>query len=431
MSATAARLNMEGDALLPQRDLLLNAGEVARRLSSLLGARGPVAIDSCERVRVKYRFGESLRVLHRVVVGKRSYTVAARAFPEGRSLRAYERAVGVATACSGPLRPVTLDAELETVFWTFPNDRRIEGLRVLKDIPTELTRLVPAWTRSRVVAYAPEKCATAQCLDAASKIHAYAKVYAGVEGRRVFGVYEALGRSLQPDASGLSLPRSLAYAETHHVLLLESIEGRRIADLEGIELLNGYRRLGAALATLHGLPIPGGLPLFKRLDVERICRAARILGQARPDVRREAIELSSSLTLSRKSSDESAVCLHGDVHAKNGLLQGERLTLIDLDQAAAGNPAADLGSQLAVMAYSRLVGHLSASSTRELSEAFLKGYAAVRALPSLDSLRWHTAAALLAERAVRAVNRVRPEGLTYLRELLDEARNILRTGDIG
>jgi len=38
-------------------------------------------------------------------------------------------------------------------------------------------------------------------------------------------------------------------------------------------------------------------------------------------------------------------------------------------------------------------------------------YAAVRPLPSPTSLRWHTAAALLAERAWRAVNRLRLPGL--------------------
>jgi Ser/Thr protein kinase RdoA (MazF antagonist) len=428
MSSTAARFNLAGDALLPQRDRLLDSREVARRLSSLLGARGPVAIDSCVRLRVKYRFGESLRVLHRIVVGGQPYTVAARAFPSGRSVRAYERAVGVAPGCFGPLRSVARDAELETVFWTFPNDRRIRGLRVLTDIPPDLARLVPAWTRSRLIAYAPEKCATAQCLDDESKVLAYAKVYAGGEGRRVFNLYEALKRRLPRAAPGLNLPRTLAYVEARRVLLLESVEGVRIADLDGTALLTGYRRLGAALATLHGLPVPDGLPAFKRLDVERICRVSLVVGRARPDVRREAIDLATSLTLSYDSADESRVCLHGDVHAKNGLLDGERLTLIDLDQAATGNTAADLGSLLASLTYSRLAGHFDAAQERVLGDAFLEGYASVRQLPAPDSLRWHTAAALLAERAVRAVNRLRTEGLNGLRELLDEARNALRTG---
>jgi hypothetical protein len=44
----------------------------------------------------------------------------------------------------------------------------------------------------------------------------------------------------------------------------------------------------------------------------------------------------------------------------------------------------------------------------------------------MRSIHWHTAAALLAERALRAVNRVRPEGLARLRELLAVASDVLR-----
>ena len=49
------------DPVLPQRDLLLNDQQMATRLSSLLNRRDPVVIDRCEKQRIKYRLGESLR----------------------------------------------------------------------------------------------------------------------------------------------------------------------------------------------------------------------------------------------------------------------------------------------------------------------------------------------------------------------------------
>jgi len=52
----------------------------------------------------------------------------------------------------------------------------------------------------------------------------------------------------------------------------------------------------------------------------------------------------------------------------------------------------------------------------------------VRSLPRGDEIRWYTAAALLTERALRAVNRIRPEGLAVLDRLLDEAFSELRGG---
>jgi tRNA A-37 threonylcarbamoyl transferase component Bud32 len=430
MSATSSSINLADDPLLPQRDLLLDVEEVAGRLASRLGTCGAVAIDSCERLRTKYRFGDSLRVLHRIRVGGSDFDIAARTFPEGRSKRVYERALG-ASVYGAPLRPVAHDADIETVFWTFPNDRRVAGLRALTNVPAELAHLFPAWTRSRVIAYAPEKCATAQCLDDESNVLAYAKVYQGEEGRRVFDVYENLGRSLSPDATELRLPRALAYDEAHRMLLLESVEGERIADLGGPDVLRVYRRLGAALATLHKLPPPQGLPTFERLSVTRVRHAARIIGRVRPDVRSEAHALADQLAARWEPTGHPPVCLHGDVHPKNGILRGGRLTLIDLDQAASGSSAADLGSLLASLSYNCRCGILTRAAAQELGDAFLDGYAGVRELPLKGSLRWHTAAALLAERALRAVNRIRPEGLMYLRELLAGADNILRVGGMG
>lgn len=426
---TDTRIKLASDALLPQRDLLLDAGEVARRLASRLGASGTLRIDSCERIRTKYRVGDSLRVLHRLRVGASDFNVAARAFPEGRSARAYERALSAALPCN-PLRPVVHDAEIETVFWTFPNDRKLSGLQALAHIPAELSQLfAPAWTRSNVVAYAPEKCVTAQCLDDRLNVLAYAKLYQGDEGQRIFRVYNALRQSLSSPANAFELPRALMYSEAQRLLLLEPIEGQRIADLQGNDALRGYKYLGVALATLHGLPVPEGLPLFKRLEATRFRQAARIIGQSRPDVERTAFDLASELTAQWKTPNETPVCLHGDVHPKNGILWNERLTLIDLDQSGLGSPAADIASLLAGLTYNHLSGLLPRAVAHELGEAFLDGYARQRRLPGKFSLRWHIAAALLAERALRAVNRIRPEGLGCLRELLIEARHILESED--
>jgi hypothetical protein len=64
-----------------------------------------------------------------------------------------------------------------------------------------------------------------------------------------------------------------------------------------------------------------------------------------------------------------------------------------------------------------------------LSDAFLEGYAMVSMLPPVSELRWHTAAALLAQRAFRAVTRVRPEALPHIEALLTDALRILRGHD--
>jgi aminoglycoside phosphotransferase (APT) family kinase protein len=415
------------DAALPQRDCLLDGTRVARRLSRLLGASGAVSVETCERVRVKYKVGASLRVLYRIRVEGRDALVAARTFAPARAREVFEQAAMRAISC-GPLRPVALDTDLHTVYWSFPNDRKIAHLKIFSTraaLPRGLA--LGSWSRSQVVAYSPEKCATAQCLDDRGETIAYAKVYAGDEGNFALGLYNAIGEALPAD-SVLSVPRPAGYSPTHRTLFLDPVEGRRISDLGGAEMEAGHRRLGAALAALHDVPVPRDLPPFRRLTLNAVDRAARLIGHARPDVEALASRLAQTLAQRWAPTEGPPVCLHGDIHPKNALLWRERIGLVDLDQAGAGPAEADLGSLLAAVRYNRHVGLLSPNAARGLADAFLAGYGSVRPLPSAASLRWHTSAAMLVERALRAVNRLRAPGLCYLGEILADAERLLASG---
>jgi aminoglycoside phosphotransferase (APT) family kinase protein len=289
--------------------------------------------------------------------------------------------------------------ELETVFWTFPNDRKLR-LDFL------------AQSGARIVAYAPEKSATG-CWP-----HAYVKVYSGDEGERTLRVHELLR-----DAR-VRVPPALGYVRSLRALAVEPLAGRPLAAFPPDELPGGYRLLGGAVARLHDMPPPDGAR-FRRCDPDRVRRAAALLGRARPDAAAQADELAAELELRAGDSSGPPVCLHGDLHPKNVLLDGGRVGLVDLDQVAGGPPAAELGSLLAALRYARLTGELPFVLERRLAAAFLDGYGAARPLPDAPALRWHTAAALLAERALRAVNRIRPRGLVRLRPLLADARSLL------
>src|SRR6266496_3554741 len=276
-------INLVTDPALPQRDLLLDVDEVARRFSKGLGSDGALNIDRCEQLRIKYSPGVTLRVLHRIRVGASSYTIAARAFTGGRSKPAFERATKNAVSC-GPLLPVARDAQLDTVYWTFPNDRRITNLSLLASPPETLSRFFAGqWTQSRIVAYVPEKCVTAQCLSDESKLLAYAKVYSDDERCR-YQTYDSLRKNIWAANSILRIPRVLTYSERHCTLLLEPIAGLRIADLGTAQRPDGFRRLGTALAALHCIPVSPALPKFERLGLDRLQQAARTIGQVRPDV---------------------------------------------------------------------------------------------------------------------------------------------------
>ena len=407
---------LDPDPAVPQRDLLLDRSLVARRLARLLGADEPLSIDECRQLRVKYRVGARLRVVYRIRVGSASFDVAASTFPTlERSERAYAEARRRAVTC-GPVWPVALDRDLAAVFWTFPNDRKIAHLPAVARPDPELVGLLPEWSRSALASYAPEKAATVRCLDDTERTVAFAKVYAGEDGQRASRVHETLTRQLPADDSHLRLPRALAYSTRHRTLIVEAVEGLALGAA-------GYRRLGRALARLHDLA-PPDRARFRRADPDRIEAAAELIGSVRRDVAADARSLAREISPQLDPGGDP-VCLHGDVNFRNALLENGRVALIDLDQVAAGPAAAELGSVLASLRYAGVVGLLRPPIVPELCAALLSGYSELRETPGGGPIRSHTAAALLAERSLRVVTRVRPEGLRRLPALLAEAREAL------
>ncbi len=430
MSSATCSSSLIADRVVPQRDLLLDPGFMAELFSRELGVNGPIAVDSCEHLRTTYRAGESLRVAYRVSAGGRSCVVSGRAFSEGGSRKCLEQEKTRTVTCA-PFRPAFHHPETESVFWTFPNDRKIANLHTLVDIPDELAQLFASpWTKSSVVAYAPEKCATAQCLTAENDVLAYAKVYADDHNQTCFTTYTSLRQSAQAERADIHFPEVICHSAQHHILVLQALRGRRMADVQGREVFGAYVRLGQALACLHALPVPAHLPEFPRFTQSHMQLAASSIGLVRPELAQQAAELCDALCAQKKNLNDTNVCLHGDVHPKNGILLEKGVALIDLDQASVGPAATDLGSLLAALRYERHIGRLTEAAECTLASAFLTGYQQFGALPEPESLRWHMAAGLFAERAFRAVSRVRLPGLQCLPELLMDAMHLLGR-DVG
>ncbi len=273
---------LAADAALPQRDALLDTGIIGSRIGRLIHGTDPVTIERCDRLRVNYQIGKSLRVLHRVDVAGTSWMMSARAFRNGHGRRAYDEALAAAVPCIG-VQPVFYDVELNTVFWVFPNDRKIAGLAaVANGEPSIRDRLPLEWQSTRLMAYAPEKSATLACQDDGGVIVAYVKVSAHDQAERDYHRYRALHESAIGNP-GLRLPRPLAYLPQYRVLLIEAIAGRRINDPSGGDAVRDAAGLGAALAAFHGLA-PTDAPEFTRLAPGRLMEARRLVAGIRPDV---------------------------------------------------------------------------------------------------------------------------------------------------
>jgi len=425
MTALAAGL-LAPDGILPGRDQVLDADALGHFLSARLGAGGDrVPIERCELVRAHYRFGRSLRVLHRIRVRDQWRWISGRVFKDARAEKAFRRA-GSPTTVRGGLHEVVYDADQGAVFWTFPSDRSLVDLvALLAETRALARRLSGPQATARIIGYRPEHSLVLRIVDSSGQAVSYVKIYRN-GGREAALRHDVLTRQVPATDPHLRVPAAIARAADGRIVVFEAIDGRRLGELDETAIEAGIARHGAALATFHTLAPPPGVPRFARVDPDQLAKSAAMLARACPNGAPEAAALAEELGRCDPPSPDAPVCLHGDVHLHNGILTGDRVALIDFDKLALGPPVVDLGSFLSLLHYQTAVGILSVSAAARREAAILRGYGSVRPLPEASVLRWHTAAALLAEQAVRAVRRVRPEALGQLPRLLAEARRVLK-----
>lgn len=408
------------DPALPRRDDYLDP---VRATAAYARSAGIVATP-IRLVRSKYRIGESLRVVHRIVVDGRHETVTARMFPDrARADAAFRSAVDRAER-AGHHDGVTFDPTAGAVWWRFPADRKIAGAGTILHPTTELATSLglASWRQSTVAEYAPERSLTVRADGPGGRAVGYVKLYAPgtVDVAEYAARYDAAAARLAACTGSVVVPGVLGCDAD--LLALAAMPGDHWHQLAPHHLPGVMHDLGGAIAHFHTTPaVADGRPLagpFGRLRADRVVHSAELVARARPDVASRILRIAERLAAG-PPADEAPVLLHGDCHPKNSLVDGERLVLIDLDQAGVGSSAADIASLLARLHHGVITGQHDLATADRLGDAFLEGYRRVGRLPSRDSLRWHLAAALVAERAIRAVNRVHPVALAALPDLVD------------
>lgn len=405
------------DPVIPSRDLLLDRETVSEIIGRITHHEG--AMEWCSLRRAKYRVGESMRVVYDVIADGREYVMSARTF--ANSAGAFHEAEANAEPVHG-MPSVAHDPGTDTVWWTVPNDRKLRNLATLLTPPVRVRRTSGvAWDQSRLVEYAPERSATVRLLDARGQTSGYAKAYRDRDVLDVAGQYNRVAASVAM-LDGIRTPRALGWARPDRIVVLEPMRGRPWTQQPDDLRLLAMARFGSALANVHSLPSDFGRGPFQRYRLDRVLNSADLVAMARPDVGPAMGRLREKLAGGLPDAG-ATVCLHGDVHANNVLFYGDEVHMIDFDQGGSGAAAADIGSMLAsLMTIGRTTPAIAVDG---LAEQFLDGYSAILPLPSDAELRWYTAAAFVAERAIRAVNRVNYATLAVLPELLEMADAVL------
>lgn len=436
MSATSALVAptlLAHDAAVPHRDTLLDDRAMVEVFSAEAGTAGPIAVDRVDRLRVKYRFGESLRAVYRVHAGARAWLVSSRTRPNGSETRG---ATGASGESGGPLRGSWRSQALGCEFWTFPGDRRGSWAASLAASQELVDRVFPGRALSMVVrAVSPERAVIAGVTDGETgDTVAYLKVYRAGAVATVQAKLDALRDAVATLPVRLEPPRILGISRasdstqsapgSEHVagdaLLIEPVSGTHLYALPTERLESTFTSLGQSLAALHSVPPPAWLPMvdehgpaFRRAAQTLVCRA-------RPELTSVVQRLAARLDASAPRP-APPVWVHGDLNARNWLAADDRVHLIDFDQAGRGPAAADVGGVLAWMCTRTLEGQWSLDSEHRLQRALFAGYARVRPLPSRAELIWFRSAALLVERAARAIGRYRSRQLACLPSILTAA----------
>lgn len=434
MTRALAPVFVVSDRALPGRDVLLDAEETRSVLSRTLG-EGRVRIDGVTRVRAKYRPGESLRVLYRVEVQGETHLVSGRMRAAGAD-RLFEEAREAATPC-GSLRGVALDRDLQCVFWTFPNDRRLRQPTIPFERHPLMDELWGGSVALTVAGYAPERAVVYRVEREGSRgALAYLKQFAPGGARPARDVLVGLASANHRAARPVRVPRVLGPDEADEadeaddLLVTEAIGGTHLHALSDSSLDGAFLGLGSALGRLHALPLASPLVLEDPFSASALRAGAHILAPTRPDLAEDVAMLTSRLIASRPAVGDR-VWIHGDLNSRNWLTVGDEVGLFDFDQSMAGPPGVDVGSVLAWMRVRTLLGLWSPFREAALVERFMAGYARHQPPFERHDMWWYRAAALLLQRAVRAVTRVRERQLALLPHVVAAAAADLEAMEAG
>jgi Ser/Thr protein kinase RdoA (MazF antagonist) len=174
----------------------------------------------------------------------------------------------------------------------------------------------------------------------------------------------------------LRLPRRLGRSERHHVLALEWLPGRLLSEALADPRfdLSGVRHVGATLAELHRRP--GEMLAATTRDAEETAlrSVSAAVAWLCPHLAGRVERITDRLIEALQALPMPNTVIHHDFYAKQVLLHDERVSLLDLDEATRGEPAADPGNFVAHLQRDAIGGSIAPGRVEAAGDALLDGY---------------------------------------------------------
>lgn len=287
--------------------------------------------------------------------------------------------------------------ELDMLVWSWPNDPGLPQLARLAD-PARVGAHLPARLAAthvshvEVLRYEPERRATLRCTLAPvqpgeAPRTVYAKTFADDQAHRMLRRFERMrAASVDPDAACVAEPLGVdALTATFWQL---PAPGHALVTDQTVQAPDDvFRRIGVALARLHGTDLDEPMLRSTDLWLTEVQRRARKIGRALPELAERAAAVAAALGDAAEQLPAPALALiHGDFHPEQVWLAGERIVFFDFDEFALGNPMEDLAEFIVKLEQL----HLAAARREAQTKALIAGY--LHAAPHhfhAGWLQWH------------------------------------------
>lgn len=447
-----AAATLPTDAQLPQLARALDTAAMGEAFDTALRGPSGQRVLACRMERVKYRPRLNCTVSWVLEMqdegGGSPYPqrVAGRFCGVGEAAPRHARnrtRVARDTRCG---RSALLLPGLELFAWFVPNDPKLAALAPLCDTLREhgaplgqavealLGQAAPARVSAELIRYVPESRACARFDVVPQDSPGVRRLFVKVDRDRAGGAIHALMQVLHASpaqAEGrLVTPRPLLWQADTGMHWQEAVAGQALADLPPQRRWALAPQVGALLAALHGTPVPALREVGGDQLVDWPCACAMQMAEVEPAwaPRLQAIlaRLEDGAEFARGLPQ---VTLHGDLHPRNLLADGNRLALIDLDAACSGPAVLDLGAWIADTLFRALHAGTPLAPEQCAAAQLLQAYEAAARQPiPAPLLAWAVARALLCERAYRCVANLKPGCFALVPAVLALAESVARRG---
>lgn len=265
-------------------------------------------------------------------------------------------------------------------FSFFPNDGKLRSLRKMDGAEREKQFVERVFSDRRdlwtgeihAIRYKPERRFVARLV---------------VDGRDVSVVkmhtansYARLRNSNKSFKSreNLKLAKRIGHSDRHRVLAFEWLPGLLLSDLlrAGKQVAKILVPVGEALAQIHAQRADRLPANSAEMQAEHIDSVAQQVSFLYPALSLQLKQTARRLNHLMVEGAGVYKATHGDFYAKQILLDGDHVGVLDFDESAFDDPMSDLGNFFAHLERDRLRFNLSEDLIKEYQEALLAGYSA-------------------------------------------------------